>query len=117
VPPELIGTGRGLARAKKDGTLHLVEKHYTNLKHDLYFAGKFLYKQGLEELAKTSPAWENIRQDVLEIESYLGQPLCAKYLNEQEHQLISAKIHKLLKGKKNITPLIEQSALLRKSLG
>ncbi|MFA5991318.1 MAG: phosphoenolpyruvate carboxylase [Candidatus Doudnabacteria bacterium] len=117
VPPELIGTGRGLAKAKKDGTLHLVEKHYTNLKHDLYFAGKFLYKPGLEELAKASPAWESIRQDVLEIESYLGHHFEAKYINEQEHQLISAKIHKALKGKKNITSLIEQSALLRKSLG
>jgi len=117
IPPELIGTGRGLAKAKKDGTLNLVEKHYVNLKHDLYFAGKFLYKPGLEALAKKSSAWGKILQDVIEIENYLGEPLTAKYLNEQEHQLISAKIHKLIQGKKNITPLIEQSALLRKSLG
>ncbi len=117
VPPELIGTGRGLARAKKEGTLHLVEKHYTNLKHDLYFAGKFLYKPGLEALAKTSAAWGNILKDVQEIENYLGHPLTAKYLNEQEHQLISAKIHKNIKSGREITALIEKSALLRKSLG
>ncbi len=117
VPPELIGTGRGLAIAKKDGTLPLVEKHYVNLKHDLYFAGKFLYKLGLEALAKKSPAWKKILQDVIEIEKYLGEPLCAKYLNEQEHQLISAKIHQNLKSGRGITALIEKSALLRKSLG
>ena len=117
IPPELIGTGRGLAAAKKDGTLHLVEKYYINLKHDLYFAGKFLYKEGLQNLAKTSLAWKKVLIDVEEIEKYLGKPLGAKYLNEQEHQLISAKIHKYLHGHKNITPLIEQSALLRKSLG
>ena len=117
IPPEFIGTGRGLAKAKKDGTLNLVEKHYVNLKHDLYFAGKFLYKPGLEALAKKSPAWAKILQDVIEIENYLGEPLTAKYLNEQEHQLISARIQQNLNSGKNLTRLIEQSALLRKSLG
>ena len=127
VPPELIGTGRGLAAAKKAGTLHLLEKHYINLKHDLYFAGKFLYKPGLINLAKSakggpafggkSKTWKNILKDVEEIEKYLGKPLGAKYLNEQEHQLISAKIHKQLASGKNLTSLIEQSASLRHSMG
>ena len=91
--------------------------YYINLKHDLYFAGKFLYKEGLENLAKKSSAWKKVLIDVQEIEKYLGKPLGPKYLNEKEHQLISAKIHKNLNSNKNITPLIEQSALLRKSLG
>ncbi len=118
VPPELIGTGRGLAAARRAGTLPLIEKHYTNLRHDLYFAGKFLYKPGLANLAKKSKAWKNILEDVEEIENYLGKPLAPKYLNEQEHQLISARIHKNLNSsKETLGKLIEQSAVLRKSMG
>jgi phosphoenolpyruvate carboxylase len=117
IPPELIGTGRGLAAARKAGNLHLIEKHYYNLKHDLYFAGKFLYKSGLVSLAKKSKAWKNILNDVEEIESYLGEPLAPKYLNEREHQLISAKIHKQLKSGQHLSHLIEQAAVLRHSMG
>lgn len=117
VPPELIGTGRGLAAARKEGLLPLIEKHYLNLKHDLYFAGKFLYKPGLVNLAKKYPAWKNILTDVEEIEKYLGKPLAYKYLNEQEHQLISAKIHKNINNQAHFGKLIEQSAVLRHSMG
>jgi phosphoenolpyruvate carboxylase len=117
VPPELIGTGRGIAAARKAGTLDLVEKYYINLKHDLYFAGKFLYRQGLINLAKKSQAWKDVLKDVEEIEKYLGKPLQPKYLNEQEHQLISAKIHRQLKNGKHLGVLIEQAAILRHSMG
>ena len=117
IPPELIGTGRGLAAARKSGDLSLIEKYYTNLKHDLYFAGKFFYRQGLINLAKKSPVWKNVLKDVEEIEKYLGKPLAPKYLNEQEHQLISAKLHKNLRNGKNMGKLIEQSAILRHSMG
>jgi phosphoenolpyruvate carboxylase len=117
VPPEIIGTGRGLAAAKKAGNLALIEKYYVNLKHDLYFAGKFLYKPGLVNFAKKSSAWKDILKDVEEIEKYLGHELEPKYLNEQEHQLISAKIHKQLKTGKHLSKLIEQAAILRHSMG
>lgn len=117
VPPELIGTGRGLRAARKSGHIKLIEKHYVNLKHDLYFAGKFLYKPGLINLAKKSKAWKEVLTDVEEIEKYLGKPLNYKYLNEQEHQLISAKIHKNLNNPKNFGRLMEKSALLRRSMG
>lgn len=117
VPPELIGTGRGLAAAKRAGQLDLIEKYYVNLKHDLYFAGKFLYREGLNHLAKKFPGWKDILIDVIEIEKYLGKPLAPKYLNEQEHQLISARIHKNINNGKNLTHLIEQSAVLRRSMG
>ncbi len=117
VPPELIGTGRGLAAARKAGHLPIIEKHYINLKHDLYFAGKFLYKPGLIHLSKKFPAWKMVLKDVEEIEKYLGKPLAPKYLNEREHQLISAKIHKHLNSKDHFGRLIEQSAVLRHSMG
>jgi len=117
VPPELIGTGRGLAAARQSGKLPLIEKYYKNLEHDLYFAGKFLYKAGLVSLAKKSKVWKDVLTDVEEIEKYLGKPLAPKYLNEQEHQLISARIHKNLHSGKKLGRLIEQSAVLRHSMG
>ena len=117
VPPEIIGTGRGLAAAKKAGTLKLLEQHYKNLQHDLYFAGKFFYRQGLVNLAKKYPAWKDVLTDVEEIEKYLGKPFAPKYLNEQEHQLISAKLHKNLHNSKHVGQLIEQSGVLRHSMG
>jgi phosphoenolpyruvate carboxylase len=117
IPPELIGTGRGLAAARKAGNLELLEKHYKNLKHDLYFAGKFFYRQGLVNLAKKYPAWKDIIKDVEEIEKYLGKPFAPKYLNEQEHQLVSARLHKQFRNGKNAGKLIEQSAILRHSMG
>ncbi len=117
VPPELIGTGRSLALARKANALSLVEKYYINLKHDLYFAGKFLYKPGLLALSKKFPAFKEILKDVEAAELFLGKPFAAKYLNEQEHQLISAKILKNLKNGKNLAHLIEQAAILRKSMG
>lgn len=117
VPPELIGTGRGLAVAKKAGNLHLIEKHYANLKHDLYFAGKFFYRPGLTNLAKKSKFWKEILTDIEEVEKYLGKPLAPKYLNEQEHQLLSARLHKHINNGKLAGKLIEQSAVLRHSMG
>lgn len=117
IPPELIGTGRGLHLAKKRGEIKLVEKYYINLKRDLNFAGRFLYKEGLLALAKKSSGWKNILRDIEAIEKYLGKPLTPKNLNERKHQLISSKIHKNLQNGKNLTKLIEQSALLRKSMG
>lgn len=117
IPPELIGSGRGIAEAVKHGKADLIEKYYTNFRHDMYFAGKFLYKQGLVNLAKKSPAFKKILRDVEELEKYLGKPFKFKYLNEQEHQLLSARIHKNLQNKSSLGKLIEQGAILRRSMG
>lgn len=117
IPPEIIGTGRGLAQARKDGTLKLIEKNYINLKHDLYFAGKFLYRDGLVGFAEKSKAWRDVLTDVEEIEKYLGRPLGPKYKNEIEHQRVSAKIHRAIKRGHKLGVLIENCACLRHSMG
>lgn len=117
IPPELIGSGKGLGQAMHHGNLKLLETTYVNLKKDLTFAGRYLYKEGLENLAKNNLSLKNILGDVVEIEKYLGYKLGPKTTSEKQHVKISAQIHKALKEKKNITNLIEKGAILRKSMG
>jgi phosphoenolpyruvate carboxylase len=117
IPPELIGTGRGIKQIKKEGKLAIVEKHYINLKQDLLQSGKFLNKKNLQSLAKFSSSWKDILYDVDLIEAYLGMPLEPKTGEEKEHEKLTSKIYEHIKHPHVLTPLIEQAAILRKSLG
>lgn len=117
VPPELIGTGRGLKLVRKQGKQEILEKYYVNLKKDLRRAGAFLNKENLITLAKKDPAWEGILEDVKEIESYLGEELAPNKRDEKYHALISSEILEKLLENKHLNPLIPQAAVLRKSLG
>lgn len=117
VPPELIGTGRGLAGAMKQDKIKLIETYYVNLKKDLSFAGGFLYKPGLIKLAQKSPAWKGVWQDAQEAESYLGREFSAQTPAQKQHQKLSFLIHKNLTGGRNLTKLMEKAAVLRKSMG
>lgn len=117
VPPELIGTGRGLAEAKSRGQLRLLEKFYVNLKKDLLYAGRYLYKPGLIKMAKHDKAWQNVLLDIKAIEEYLGQELKPKSFEELEHYRIVGKIHRQIHDKEALSRLIEKAALMRKSMG
>ena len=119
VPPELIGTGRGLREIgllQKDH-LKLLEKYYLNLRHDLIRAGHYLNKNVLNDLAKQSPAWEGIKQDVEEIEEYLNVELGPETYEQKQHQIISEEIYRRVHTKEDASILIKEAALLRKSLG
>ena len=87
IPPELIGTGRGLKKTADDGKLKLIEKYYVNLKLDLQKAGGFLYKPGLMELAKKFPTWRGVWEDIQEIEKYLLLELGAHKSTKQHWKL------------------------------
>lgn len=117
IPPELVGTGRGLAEAKKKGLLPLVEKTYKNLADDMRRAGRFLNKKTLKKLAREIPQLEGVVTDVNEIESYLGEPLESKTSEEMEHmELVDLIVTRL--DRNNLTgDLLTQAAVLRKSLG
>lgn len=116
-PPELLGSGRGLKEAKHSGQLKLIEKFYVNLRDDMSKAGRFLYKPGIMALAQKSKAWKDIWEDILEMEKYLGKKLGPRTKAEKAHYKLSEQIHKNLKNKRSLTPLIDKQAVLRKSLG
>ncbi len=117
VPPELIGTGRGLKKAVDAGKISLIEKYYLNLKKDLQNSGGFLYKPGLIELAKKIPAFKEVWEDVQEIEKYLLMEIGPLTGEQKQHYKLCEQLHKQLKAKKPLIHIIEKQALLRHSLG
>lgn len=114
IPPELIGTGRGL---KKTNQLNLIKKYYKFIKEDLEEAGRYLNKKNLESLAKEEEVWEKVIEDVKNIEEIFNISLGPKTKKEKDHQKLTAKILNSLKDLQNPQKEILKAALIRKSLG
>lgn len=117
IPPELIGTGRGIRKAKTKGFWSEISGYYLYLKEDLLTAGYFLNKENLLYLAKDNHFWYDIKEDIVCIEDELGIELGPKKPSHFEHKEISKKIYEKLSDKKGLSQLITQAGLLRKSLG
>lgn len=115
VPPELIGTGRGLFAIAKSNLA--VEKFYKNFCSDLILAGRFLNKENLELLARQSRAWQAVQKDVEFIEDYLGEKLGPLFDDDFIHcNLTSTALRRHRQGKSIESEMIE-SGKLRRSLG
>lgn len=117
VPPEIIGTGRGIAMAQKNGTLHLIEKYYLNIKDDLLRAGKFINKKNLQKLAAENNAWQDAIDDIKYLEEYLQTEFTPVSDEEKQHQIITEEILNKLEKNEPISELVRQTGVLRQSLG
>lgn len=117
IPPELIGTGRGIKKAASMGLLPALEKYYVNFKADLKRAGRFLNKENLRLLVKQNEVWADIENDVKEIEIYLGEELSPLTKDEKEHSKITTQIVRKMDTGISLAKLIQEAAILRKSLG
>jgi phosphoenolpyruvate carboxylase len=117
IPPEFIGVGRGIRSAKKNGNLSIVEKTYFNFHNDLEKAGGYLNKKVLSVLSKKSQGWKEIQEDVRIIEGYLGKKFEPKTPEEKAHQVFSESIYERFTQGIEMTDLIEEAAVLRRSLG
>ncbi|MEK7633458.1 MAG: phosphoenolpyruvate carboxylase [Patescibacteria group bacterium] len=117
IPPEFLGTGRGIKYAIKNNQIKLLEKYYLNIKKDLRQAGRFVQKDKLIKLANKSQIWKDILRDVLEIEKYLGEKLEPKTKEEKEHYILVEKLWIKLNSKKKYLKYLDRMAVLRKSLG
>lgn len=118
VPPEFIGTGRGLKEIK-DSELkkRIIESYYKNFKKDMIRAGRYLNYKNLMKLTEVNSHWKGILTDIEEVEKFLGINFESETQEEKTHELITSKILTgYLKGE-NLTGLIEKAALLRKSMG
>lgn len=117
IPPELMGTGSGIAKAIELGHMPIVEKYYKYIKEDLLHAGAYLNKENLNKLIKKYPNIRSFKQKIGIIEKYLGRKLGPRTLEEKEHQILTSKIWDELEKGKKVTELITRAAALRKSLG
>jgi len=117
VPPEFIGVGRGLREVRKNKRLATINKFYLNFHKDLNKAGGYLNKDILSFLSKRSKGWKEIQEDVKIIEDYLGKKFEPKTAHEKAHLIFSEEIYNRFIKRIEMTDLIEEAAVLRKSLG
>ncbi len=117
VPPELIGTGRGLREAKKRGLLDDLESIYLNFRADLIEAGQYLNKENLEFLARHDPAWATIQEDVELLETHFGEELGPRQAEHYLHRNLVSSAYLLWREGKEFGEYILEAAKIRRSLG
>lgn len=117
IPPELIGTGRGLRAAQKEKLTPAVVQTYKNIKTDLLRAGAFFNRDNLEDLAISHSYWKDVKEDVRAIEEYLGRELGPVSQSEKEHATLTKQILRFIKNGKDPIEFVEATAICRRSLG
>ncbi len=117
IPPELLGTGRGIRKARENKNIKLLEKHYLFFRPMLLQIGRYVNKENIEKLRKKYPVLREVQDDIEAIESYLGGKVGPQTLEEKEHHILTSKILEHLEKGKDITELLTRAALLRRSLG
>jgi len=118
IPPELIGTGRGL-RSASGPDKKVLEKYYLNFKKDILTAGHYLNKENIKKLSKQYSSFALVKDDIAVLEEYFGSKLEPQTLEEKEHHILTSKIVDSLENesKEKLTDLIVRAAKLRRSLG
>lgn len=117
IPPEFIGTGRGLKAAKDAGQLELLLQHFFTIHSELKHAGKFLNMENLQNFAKTESWAKEILEDVLLTQEILGIELGPQKPQHHLHRnLTSNIILKQAMGLDFQEDLVE-AAVMRKSIG
>jgi len=117
VPPELIGTGRGLREIKEKGLLPDLKLFYRNLEKDLCHAGNYLNKENLGFLSRRSSAWAQVRKDVDWIENHFGIELGPQKVEHYLHRNLVSSIYLLYREGKDNSRQILEAAKLRRSIG
>ena len=117
IPPELIGSGRGLIEAERKGKLETLEKFYPQIKQDLVEVGHFLNKENLKFLSHKDGNWQLIAKDIEAIENYVGKELGPKTTDHYLHRNHTSNILHLLRAKRNISRDIVRAGLVRRCLG
>ena len=117
VPPEFIGTGRGLKIAAKKGLLPLIEKHFFTLRWELKHAGKYLNMENLQNLARQH-AWAKL---VLEDIKLCSDILKIEIGPQKDHHFIHRNLTSTILYKKHMgmdfSRELVEAGIMRKSLG
>jgi phosphoenolpyruvate carboxylase len=117
IPPEFIGTGRGLQQAQKKGLLPLIEKHFFTLRGELMHAGKYLNTENLAQLAKKHSWAKEIQEDVRLCEEILKIKIGPQKENHFIHRNLTSTILLKKSLKQDFSRELLEAAVMRKSLG
>jgi phosphoenolpyruvate carboxylase len=117
VPPELIGTGRGIRACEKMGLLDEAQDYYLNLRRDLETAGFYYNRENLELFSQRSKAWKLVLEDVRAIEDFLGAGIGPRTEDHYIHRNITSNVRLLLKKNQSPQDEIERAGEIRRSLG
>jgi len=117
VPPELIGTGRGLREMQERGLTHALKAFYRNFEKDMVHAGHYLNKENLNFLAKKSAAWRGVQKDVEGIEKFLGRELGPETVEHYLHRNLVSSAYLLWQSGKVPSDRILEAAKIRRSIG
>jgi len=117
IPPEIIGVGRALKVAQKEGLEEILEKYYLNLKWDLKEACGFVNRENIKRLKRKYPSLEYIEQDLGLIERILKIPTEPVANKQLIHKNLTSNILLFLEEDKDVTQLIEEAGILRNFLG
>lgn len=117
VPPELIGTGRGIAQARKKGLTETLERFYLHFRQDILEAGNYLNRENLAFLAKLHPAWADVQKDIQYLEQYLKEELGPRQSDHYLHRNLVSSAYLLWRDGRDCSGHILEAAKIRKSLG
>lgn len=117
IPPEFIGTGRGLRDVEKMGLSEFLKNVYLNLEADLVHAGKYLNKENLTLLAENSSYFKDIWEDIRLVEFFLGKELGPRKPHHFIHRNLTSTIYLKMGLGEDCKEELEQAARIRKSLG
>lgn len=123
IPPEFIGTGRGLKIIKQKGLLPLLEKHFFTLRSELEHAGKFLNFENIERLMNDSSIagakeWaREIHDDITLCQEILGIEIGPRRPHHFVHRNYTSNIVLKHQMKSDCSEDVLAAAVLRKSLG
>ncbi len=117
IPPEIIGTGRGLKKARAMGKLEIIKKYYLYLEQDLQRVSRFVNMENLKKLSENSPAWRAVLSDAQALKDLFGFQFKPVSPEEVKHHKLTSKILSQIGQSKPIEKLIFQAALERRSLG
>ena len=115
IPPEFLGIG-GFAKLQPDDFI-LFNRYYRNYRKNLTQAGRFLNWRNFKKLSQKNKNWGKIENNIRKIENILKIKFKPRSKEELLHSKLTSRLLKVKTDHKKVHKLIEQTGILRKSLG
>lgn len=117
VPPEFIGTGRGIRALRRNDDIEALEHLCPTLRDDLVATANFLNKGNLASLAGQNKGFQEIETDIALLEDYIGGELGPRDDTGRQHKEETAAVLHMVQSKRNPKESLLAAARLRKALG